>query len=450
MADKRPDRLQTMVASSVCLAEGFTFGAMSDSTRSSYAGKVVIIGAGMVGISCALWLQRAGYQVTLLDPRGPAGGASQGNAGVLAAGAVVPVTVPGLLGKAPGMLLSKAAPLFVRWSYLPKLLPFLARYLRHGNLADVNRIADALTHLLHDAYDQHIALASGTGAEKFLHPGDYVFGYTDRAAYENDAFGWSIRRSHDVDFEEMAPERIAQYDPLLAGRMGFAVRCGNHGRVSDPGEYIRTLARHVVANGAEIIELAVDDILIEHGRAIGVLTAQGPIEANEVVLTSGVWSGPLARRLGLKVPMEAEGGYHIEWVNPSMTPRSPTMVTAGKFVLTPMNGRLRCAGVLEFGGINEKRNQAALNLLKSQTKALLPELKSDRVDEWMGFRPAPADSIPLIGPTSAVRNAWVGFGHHHVGLTSGPKTGRWLAQMIDQSVATQQLSAFSPDRFRIN
>ncbi|MFK7966580.1 MAG: NAD(P)/FAD-dependent oxidoreductase [Burkholderiaceae bacterium] len=422
---------------------------MTDSTPSAQASHVVIIGAGMVGVSCALWLQRAGHRVTLLDPRGPAGGASQGNAGVLAAGSVVPVTVPGLLGKAPGMLLDKAAPLFVRWSYLPKLLPFLARYLRHGNVRDVNRIADALTHLLHDAYDQHMALAAGTGAEKYLSPGDYVFAYPDRAAYENDAFGWSIRRAHEVEFEEMAPDRIAEYDPLLAGRAGFAVRCGNHGRVSDPGEYVRTLAQHVVSQGGRLIETSVKDIRIENGQATGVITETEPIEANHVVLTSGVWSGELAQRLGLKVPMEAEGGYHIEWVNPTMAPRSPTMVAAGKFVLTPMDGRLRSAGVLEFGGINDKRTQAALNLLKTQTKALLPELSCDRVDEWMGFRPAPADSIPLIGPTGAVQNAWVGFGHHHVGLTSGPKTGRWLAQLIDKTLPAAELSAFSPDRFRV-
>ena len=423
---------------------------MTDSPPSAQASHVVIIGAGMVGVSCALWLQRAGHQVTLLDPRGPAGGASQGNAGVLAAGSVVPVTVPGLLGKAPGMLLDKAAPLFVRWSYLPKLLPFLARYLRHGNVRDVHRIADALTHLLHDAYDQHMALAVGTGAEKYLSPGDYVFAYPDRAAYENDAFGWSIRRAHEVEFEEMAPDRIAEYDPLLAGRVGFAVRCGNHGRVSDPGEYVRTLARHVVSQGGKLIETPVKDIRIEQGRATGVITANESIEADQVVLTSGVWSGEMARRLGLKVPMEAEGGYHIEWVNPTMAPHSPTMVAAGKFVLTPMDGRLRSAGVLEFGGINDTRTQAALNLLKTQTKSLLPELGYDRVDEWMGFRPAPADSIPLIGATGAVKNAWVGFGHHHVGLTSGPKTGRWLAQLIDQALPAAELSAFSPDRFRVS
>lgn len=418
-------------------------------TNSPQNKRIVIIGAGIVGVSCALWLQRAGHQVIVIDPRGPAGGASQGNAGVLAAASVVPVTVPGLIAKAPAMLFDKAAPLFVRFSYLPQLIPFLAKYLRHANARDVNRIADALAHLLHDTFDQHSALAAGTGAERYLSPGDYVFGYPDRSAYEKDAFGWGVRQARGFEVEEMSAERLAEYDPALKGLFGFAARCPNHGRISDPGAYVRALAAHLEAQGGQVQLTRADDIQIESGRAVGVLTPEGSISADEVVLTSGVWSGPLAKRLNLSVPMEAEGGYHVEWVNPSITPRSPTMVAAGKFVMTPMDGRLRCAGVLEFGGINDKRNQAALNLLKAQTKALLPHLQYERIDEWMGFRPAPADSIPLIGAVGSISNAWVGFGHHHVGLTSGPKTGRWLAQLIDQKISPQELAAFSPERFSV-
>lgn len=410
---------------------------------------VAIIGAGIVGVSCGLWLQRAGHQITLIDPRGPAGGASQGNAGVLAAASVVPVTVPGLLGKVPGMLFDKTAPLFIRYSYLPRLLPFLNKYLRHGNVRDVNRIADALTQLLHDTYDQHIALAAGTGAERYLSPGDYVYGYQDRSAFEKESFTWGVRRARGFPIEEMSADQLASYDPTLKNRFGFAARCLNHGRVSDPGAYIRTLAAALLEQGATLHQTRAEDIQLAGNKAVGVMTAEGLIEADEVVLASGVWSGPLARKLRLSVPMEAEGGYHIEWVNPSFMPRSPTMVAAGKFVMTPMDGRLRCAGVLEFGGINDKANQAALNLLKAQTKTLLPDLECDRIDEWMGFRPAPADSIPLIGAVGGIKNAWAGFGHHHIGLTSGPKTGRWLAQLIDQTLPPQEIAAFSPERFRV-
>ena len=158
--------------------------------RQEHQKHVAIIGAGIVGVSTAIWLQRSGHQVTLIDAKGPAGGTSYGNAGVLAACSIVPVTVPGLIFKAPKMLFSKDGPLFMRWSNFPRLIPFLLRYLRHGNTDDVSRIADGLALLLQDTADQHVATAKGTPAESHISVGDYVFGYADRAAYEGDAYGW--------------------------------------------------------------------------------------------------------------------------------------------------------------------------------------------------------------------------------------------------------------------
>jgi D-amino-acid dehydrogenase len=409
---------------------------------------VAIIGAGIVGVSTAIWLQRAGHRVTLIDPNGPAGGTSYGNAGVLAASSVVPVTVPGLLYKAPKMLFDRNGPLFLRWTYLPKLVPFLFRYLAHGNVKDVNRIADGLYLLLADTAEQHVAVAKGTPAEKYVSVGDYVFGYTDRAAYEGDGFGWRLRRERGFEFEEMDGQRFAEFDPTMAGRFGFGVRCPNHGHISDPGEYVKTLAQHVEKQGGEFIAEEATDIELVAGVATGVITSSGHIAADDIVLATGMWSGPLAQKLGIKAPMEAERGYHIEFVNPSIMPKVPVMVASGKFVMTPMDGRLRCAGIVEFGDMSDKRSRGPFDLLKRQTMALLPELEFERIEEWMGFRPSTIDSLPLIGATERHSNVWTGFGHQHIGLTAGPKTGRWLANMIDGKKPNVDLGAFSPLRFK--
>ena len=171
----------------------------------------------------------------------------------------------------------------------------------------------------------------------------------------------------------------------------------------------------------------VTDISLEGGHTIGVETTAGFIEADDVVLATGVWSGSLARKLGVNAPVEAERGYHIEFINPSITPKSPIMVASGKYVMTPMAGRLRCAGIVEFGGLSEERSRPALDLLKRQTLELLPDLKYDRIDEWLGFRPATPDSLPFIGALDKVANVWSAFGHQHIGLSGGPKTGRWVA-----------------------
>ena len=416
-------------------------------------GHVAIIGAGIVGVAAAVWLQREGWRVTLVDPAGPAGGASFGNGGVLAACACVPVTVPGLPAKAPRMLLDPESPLFLRWSYLPRLAPWLARYLRHCRPQETRRIAAALAPLLGDTLAEHQALAAGTGAERWVIPSDYLYLYRDRAAFEADAFGWGLRAEHGMTWDTLDADALRAADPAFSDEMGFAVRMGGHGRISDPGAYVTALADHVVAQGGAMVRATVEDIAEEDGAVSG-LRLRGADGASETLpcdaalLTAGAWSGPLARRLGVRVPLESERGYHVELWEPSVMPRAPVMVAAGKFVATPMEGRLRLAGVVEFGGLDAPPSPAPFALLKRQALRAMPGLRWREATEWMGHRPAPADSIPVIGPAPGVRGAWMGFGHHHVGLTAGPATGKLLARLIAGRRPNIDLAPYSPARFQ--
>lgn len=410
------------------------------------AKRVLVIGAGIVGVSTAIWAQRAGADVTLIDRDGPAAGASFGNAGVLAASAVVPVTTPGLLGHAPGMLFNPDKPLFLKWSYLPRLLPFLRRYLAHANAGAVERISEGLTQLLADTAEQHVSLAKGTGAERYLTVGDYLFAYASRADFEADAYSWGVRDRRGFHYETLEGDAIAAFDPVLAGRVGFAVRVPDHGRISDPGAYVQALAHHFEDQGGRMLTATLDDIAVNDGHATAAITSIGRIEADEIIVTTGAWSGALAKRLGITMPLESERGYHLEFVNPSVTPKAPMMITGGKFVVTPMDGRLRCAGVVEFGGLEAGPSRAPFELLKRQTLSLFPDMTYDSINEWMGHRPATADSLPVIGASPKAANVWFGYGHQHVGLTGGPKTGRWLAQMTLGQTPNVDLSAYAADR----
>jgi len=414
--------------------------------ESSIPKNIIVIGAGIVGISTALWLQRDGHSVTLIDKEGPAAGASFGNAGVLASGSLVPVTVPGLLGKAPKMLFNPNQPLFLKWTYLPKLIPFLFKYLKHANANSVERISKGLSQLLHDAPDQHLALANGTGAEEYIDLADYMFGYINEEAFMSDHFGWDVRKRGGVSFVKMNAKDLGEYDVNLKGRFGFGVQCKNHGRIKDPGAYILSLYKHFVANGGTLLIKDVSDFEIEDGHCKSIITSEGKFVADTYVLTTGAWSGAWADALGVTVPLESERGYHIEFVNPSITLRSPLMVVAGKFVVNSMNGRLRCAGVIEFGGLNNPPAKAPIKLLKKQMAELFPDLTYDRIDEWMGHRPATADSLPVIGVSPNAYNIFMGYGHHHVGLSGGPKTGRWLAKLAVGAPLNVDLSAYAADR----
>lgn len=402
---------------------------------------VVVAGAGIVGVASAIWLQRAGHSVTLVDRQAPGQATSFGNAGVLAAGSIIPVTVPGLLRKAPKMLFDPNQPLFLRWSYLPRLLPFLARYLRHTKSEDVRHYALNMAHLLGDSVDQHLSLADGTGAEKFVAQNDYCFGYATEAAHKADGWTWDLRREAGVSFTAMSGREYSKIDPLFEGQFHTVVAGHNHGMIRDPGAYVGALADHFVAEGGTFVEADIQDVQDQTLH-----TSQGKIGGDTVLLCLGPWSGDLSRKLGLRqLSFEAERGYHIELVNPSDAPVNPMMIAAGKFVITPMNGRIRAAGVVEFGGLKLGPSAAPVQLLKRQVKALIPSVTYERVDTWMGHRPAPADSLPLLG---AVQDkTYVAYGHQHVGLTGGAKTGRVLAQMIEGQRPNFDTAPFDPMRY---
>ncbi len=408
---------------------------------------VAIVGAGIVGVSTAIWLQRAGHRVVLVDRLGPGEGTSYGNAGVLASNSVVPVTVPGLIAKAPGMLLDPDSPLFLRWSYLPRLLPWLARYLSHCGAAETRRIARALTAIIGDSLEQHQALAEGTGAQKWIVPSDFNFIYANRADYEADGFTWRLRRENGFTWEEMETPALRAYDPAFGPAANFAVRAPDHGYISDPGRYVKDLAAHVEARGGSLVLAEARDIRREADQVSGLETDRGPVACDTVVVSAGVWSGPLARRLGIRVPMESERGYHVELIGASRTPRAPSMIAAGKFVATPMDGRLRLAGLLEFGGLDAPPSRKPVQLLLRRAQQAMPGLTWEDTREWMGHRPAPSDSIPLIGPVPGIAGAYLGFGHHHVGLTGGPKTGRLLAGLISGQRPNIDLAPYRPERF---
>lgn len=409
--------------------------------------KVIVVGAGIVGVSTALNLIRDGHRVTLLDRDGPAAGTSYGNGGVLASCAMVPVTGPGLIAKAPRMLLDPDQPLFLRWSYLPKLMPWLVRYLGNANASDTTRIAAAIAGVVGDSLQEHQALAKGTKAEKWIAPCDYMYLYRSRADFEADQFSWALRRKHGFTWDELEGEALAAYDPCFAPDLRLGVRMGDHGRITNPGAYVEDLCEVFQALGGQYQRATVQKIVVEAGELSGVKTQDSLLSCDACVLATGVWSGPLAKALGIKVHLEAERGYHIDLFEPSVMPRTAIMFAAGKFVATPMEGRLRLAGVVEFGGLEAGPSRAPFDLLRKSARAAMPTLKWSREETWMGHRPATTDSIPVIGEAPAARGVYLGFGHQHIGLTSGPKTGRLLAQLISGRKPNLDLAPYSPARF---
>lgn len=409
--------------------------------------KIIVIGAGICGLSAAIWLRRAGHEVTLVDREGPGAGASYGNAGLLAQWAMVPVNTPDLLTTGLKYLVNPGSPLFMQWSYLPRLAPWLARFVAKANARDCRRAIEALIPLVTDSVDQHVALTKGTRAEKWVASSDFGYAYPTRAAFDDDDYAWGFKRSCGMEPDIFEGDAVREIEPMLGPATQCLAVLKGHGHITDPGAYMADLAKVLCDEGGTYRQAKVMDITLSDGRIRAVETDQGPIACDHAVLAAGIWSKPLMRKLGIKVHLEAERGYHLHFRNPSQMPRNPLMISQGKFAVNPMATGLRCAGTVELGGIEKGPSRGPIELIRKHAKAVFPDLHYDSIEEWMGFRPTTPDSLPLMGELGGT-GVFAAFGHQHVGLTAGPKTGRIVAGLIGGQRPNLDMEPYGANRFQ--
>lgn len=407
---------------------------------------IVVIGAGICGLSSAIWLRRAGHDVTLIDRDHPGAGTSYGNAGLLAGWAMIPVNTPGLPKTALKYLVNPKSPLFLQWSALPRMTPWLWQFLRNANAAKLSHMTKGVASIVTDTLDQHRALTRGTPAEHRIAESAISFVYGTRSEYEKDMLDWSLRAEFDQIPELLEGPAVQEAEPILAPECSFMARLKDHGHILDPGAYMTDLARVLEDEGGRYRQAEAHDVQLTGGRITAVITNQGAMACDRAVLAAGIWSKPVMDKLGLKIPMVAERGHHLHFKTPSQTPNDPMMIVKGKFGVNPMSSGLRCAGTVELGDITAGPNRRVLKLIGDHVARVFPKLEHGGVDEWLGFRPSTPDSLPLIGEigTSGV---FAAFGHQHVGLTAGPKTGRLIASLIDGQPPNMDLAAYDANRF---
>lgn len=409
---------------------------------------IAVVGAGIVGVSCAVHLQRLGAAVTMIDRQQPGGSAaaSYGNAGILARCAVVPVATPAMLLKAPAMLFASDGPLFLRWSYLPQLLPWLIPFIRSASRKRVEYIVRNLAPLLFDSVNEHRALARGSDAERWLRTCEYLYLYKNRKAFARDAYDWDLRREYGFQWDTLQGAEIREFDAVLSSKYEFAVRLKEHGMIANPGSYVSDLAKSFAAAGGKVVRANIKQVSTRNGGVV--LQADSrDIAADKVVIAAGAWSHKLATKLGANVPLESERGYHLELLQANIAPAVPIMDTAHKCVITPMQDSLRVAGVIEFGGLEAAASKPPVELLLRAAKAVLPGLEYETKSSWMGHRPATVDSLPVIGPAPSNRQVYFAYGHQHIGLTASAKTGRVVAEHIMGLHQNFNLNAYRCDRF---
>ncbi|KAA2213369.1 NAD(P)/FAD-dependent oxidoreductase [Teichococcus oryzae] len=425
------------------------------SARTSASRHVVVIGAGIVGAASALELLRDGHRVTLLEPGTPGGeqAASYGNGCWLSPQSVIPPAGPGVWKKVPGYLRDPLGPLAIRWSYFPRVLPWLVKYLLSGwTEARVLRVAQAMQPLLHDGPALHRRLAAEAGVPELIEQRGDMYIYPDRAAFEAEAMSWRIRKAVGIPWLELSGEELRQREPELDRRYTFAVLMEQGGHCTDPGAYVAALVAHAAAQGAALRRDRATGFRIEAGRLKAVRTGTGEIACDAAVICAGAHSKALAAAAGDDVPLETERGYHAVLSDPEVRPRTPMMPSDGKMAITLTRGGLRCAGQVEIAGLEAAPNWKRAEILRDKLLGCFPnlprDLPADRVKVWMGHRPSMPDGMPCIGPARATPDILHAFGHGHVGLVSGPRTGRVVAQLLAGRAPEIPVEAFSARRFR--
>lgn len=406
-----------------------------------------IIGAGVVGVACALRLQLNGYQVTLIDPNDPGSACSFGNAGILQAGACVPVATPSVVRQIPKMIFDSDQPLAIRWQYLPNLAPYLVHFLKAAKPSNLDKISRTLASILNHAIDGFSPLLNSAKAEGLLKKTGELYVYESDKSFAAAKPAHELRRSLGVNIEYLNAHQIRQLEPTLAPIFKHAAYLTDCVLVADPYNFTKALLNAFFECGGQHIREKVAGFKRDHHRIQQIITNAGGHDCSHVLLAAGAWSKPLAKELGANVPLDTERGYHICMKDAEVDLRIPVISGDYRFGVSNLTSGFRVAGTAELASPNAPPNYKRADRLVGLAKRMFPQLNTDKYERWMGCRPSTPDSLPVICKSSELENAFFAFGHGHLGLTMAGITSEFVLDLLQGSTPRIDISGLSYQRF---
>jgi D-amino-acid dehydrogenase len=419
---------------------------MSDITG-GISDTVHVIGAGIVGMCSALYLQREGFAVTVLDGRGPGEGASGGNAGSLGIASIPPSSLPGVIRRVPRMLLNPQAPLIIRWGELPRLLPWFARFVRNATPGRVEKIADARARLLARVHDAYAPLLEDAGVEDLVHRTGKVMVFEDSDGPARNHYTMEMRRSRGVRMEALDGPAVRRMEPALGPLARAGIYFPDVHYVADPLRLVQTFAERFMSLGGRLLKETVIGFEMEAAGPGAILTTTGRHPVGRLVLAAGPWSRPLARMVGYRVPMATPFGYHTMLADTQVRPGLPVMSEDRSIAITPMDGGVRITGIAEFAAVDAPADWRRADIALRHVRALMPDLGGTIASRWQGARPSTPDSLPVIGRSPRFANVFFAFGHDSLGLTMGAITGRLISAEVAGRAPEIDLAPYRPERF---
>ncbi|WP_136658995.1 FAD-binding oxidoreductase [Nitratireductor sp. XY-223] len=409
---------------------------------------VIVVGAGIVGLSAAFSLQLKGYSVLLLDRKGPAAEASRGNAGAFAFSDIIPLATPGIMRKAPRWLLDPLGPLSVPPRYAFRLLPWMLRFWRACRPERVESGIFAQTDLMNLSKHALLPFLRKTGTGSMLRRDGNLQVYESRAEFEASLPYWDARERCDIPFEHVhGSYAISEYQPGLDRRFVSATFTPEWYSISDPLEYALTIA-DIFDNRGGRIEIGEAVAIFPRNDGASVRCADGrEFAADKVVICAGAWSHKLAQTLGERIPLETERGYNTTLPNGEFDLRTQLTFGAHGFVVSRLSSGIRVGGAVELGGLSAPPNFQRADVLLAKAKSFLPDLVTEGGTQWMGFRPSLPDTLPVISPSRKSDNVIYAFGHGHLGLTQSAGTAMLVTDLVEGEDPSIDIHPFRADRF---
>ena len=407
--------------------------------------KIGIVGAGIQGISNGLFLQKKGFDVTIFDrdePGSPA--ASYGNAGHFSPYACVLMNRPDILADVPAMLLSSTGPLALKWNYVPKMIPWFLRFIRNCTTKRMMHTAKNMHQILDLALPAYDELFDEIDLEGLVEKKGILYIWNDQSLKSRE-LEIKVRNELGVDQQVVTPKEIHDLEPHIKPfyHGGVYYQYGRHAR--NPKKILLKLYGLFLKKGGKFLKMNVQDINFD-GDKPAIKTETQRFIFDKLVIACGAFSKRLTDNLDEKIPLDTERGYHVHFKGCDHLLNRPVIFSNRGFGITPMEQGLRVVGTVEFGGLNNPLSKGRVKNLINNAKYMLGDLP-EHEDEWMGFRPSLPDFLPVIGPSKNHKNIFYCFGHHHLGWTLGPISGKIIAGMIAEENTNLDLKPYSSLRF---
>ena len=407
--------------------------------------KIGIIGAGIQGISNALFIQKKGYSVTIFDRDEPGSQvASYGNAGHFSPYASVPINRPDVLLDIPAMLLSSTGPLALKWNYVPKMIPWFLRFIRNCSTKRMMHTAKNMHQILDLALPAYDELFDEIDLGDLVQKKGILYVWNDKNLKSRE-LEIKVRKELGVDQQVVTPKEIHDLEPNIKPfyHGGVYYKYGRHTR--NPRKILLKLFELFLKKGGKFMKLNVQDVNFDEDKPI-IKTEVQKFIFDKIVIACGAFSKRLTDNLDEKIPLDTERGYHVHFKGCDHLLSRPVIFQNRGFGITPMEQGLRVVGTVEFGGLDNPISKGRVKNLIDNAKYMLGDLP-EHEDEWLGFRPSIPDFLPVVGPSKNHKNVFYCFGHHHLGWTLGPISGKIISGMIAEENTNLNLKPYSSLRF---